>query len=152
MAFSLFKKKKKGLELPEKSDIDIPPAAPAMPEESVELPTFPAVEEAEPPVPAKPSSPVEDMEKQAIKGVEEELGERESLELKKPIFIEAKLYKGVMDDIGVLKSVLKDSNDSLQKIGDLKDDREKNYGVWHKQIEDIQRKLIYADNSLFGKK
>lgn len=152
MVFDLFKKKKKGLDLPEKSEIDIPPAPPMMPEESVELPTFPTPEATEPIKPESAMPSVEKMEASAIKGVEGELGEREDLELVRPIFIEANLYKGVMDDVGVLKSVLKDSTNRLQRIGELKDDREKNYGLWHKQIEDIQRKLIYADNSLFGKK
>ncbi|MBW2992122.1 hypothetical protein KY345_02800 [Candidatus Woesearchaeota archaeon] len=148
MVFNLFRKKKKAIG----PEIDIPPAPPSMPEESVELPTFPTPEEARPAPKMPASSAVEEMEKKAIKGVEEELGEREELELTKPIFIEAKLFKGVMDDIGVLRNVLKDGADRMQQISDLRDDREKNYGIWHKQIEDIQRKLIYADNVLFSKK
>lgn len=144
MAFNLFKKRKKEFEFPEKSDIEIPPAPSSIPEEDAELPTFPSAEEAAP-------STIEDVEKDAVRSVEESLEERESLELKKPLFIEARLYKGIIDDIGVLKTALKDNADKLTKISNLKDDREKNYSFWHKQIEDIQRKLIYADDSLFGK-
>ena len=154
MVFKLFKKKRK-LNLPERGEIDVPPA-PLLQEESVELPTFPTFEEemAEESKIKEDVTPsaVEDMERQAIKSVEGELWERDDLKLTKPIFIEARLYKAVIDDIGVLKNVLKDSADMLQTMSDLKDDREKNYGVWHKQIEDIQRKLIYADNSLFSKR
>ena len=158
MAFNLFKKKRKSLELPGKSELDIPPV-PSMPEKAVELPTFPTLEESRaeakaesPKMKEKPMPKVEEFERSAVRKVEEEVGDREGLELTKPIFIDAKLYKGVMDDIGVLKNVLKDSADSLVKISDLKDDREKNYSIWHKQIEDIQKKLIYADNTLFSKK
>ena len=147
MAFNLFKKKKKGPKMMEKPDIDIPPVS--MPEESMELPTFPTPEEMESP---KKESAVDEMERQAIRGVESELGERGEMELTRPIFIEAKLYKAVMDDVGVLKNILKDNTDRLQTISNLKDSREKSYGTWHKQIEDIQRKLIYADNTLFSKK
>lgn len=158
MVFKLFRKRKEEFEFPEKGEIEVPPAPPAIPEEPAELPTFPSVEEPEVEVKEKepemveeaPSS-VEEMEKESISGVKESLEEREGLELTKPLFIEAKLYKGIIDDISVLKNTLKDSADELMKMGDLKDDREKNYSVWHKQIEDIQRKLIYVDNSLFGK-
>lgn len=152
MGFKLFKKKSKGIGLMGKSDVDTPPISP-MEEESVELPTFPSAEEVKSSKPKeKDTSAVEKLEMGAVKGVEEELGERDDLELVRPIFIEAKLYRGVMDDVGVLKTVLKNNTESLTKIGDLKDDRERNYNKWHKQIEDIQRKLIYADNVLFGKK
>ena len=155
MSFKLFKKKQK-LELFGKGDIDVPPAPPLLQEESVELPTFPTFEEekneASTNIKEKNISTAEEMESQAIREVEDELGERETLELTKPLFIEARLYKAVMDDVGVLRNTLKDNADTLQTINDLKDDKEKNYGIWHKQIEDVQRKLIYADNSLFGKK
>jgi hypothetical protein len=154
MVFALFKKKKKDMGLPGKADIDIPPIPMgSMPEESIELPTFPSLEEFEKPKKkeAAPSS-VNEMEELAVKEVEDELEERGGLELTTPIFVEASFYKGVMDDLGVLKNVLKDSSDRLQMISDLRDDKEKNYNIWHKQIEDIQKKLIYADNSLFGKK
>jgi|GEM_PF-3581254 len=159
MAFNIFRKKDKAIGMPKRSELDIPPLP--IESEDVELPTFPSMEDFEkkPEIKAKPASKqkgkalhsVEDIEKEAVKEVEGELGEREELELKRPLFIEAKLYKGVMDDIGILKTKLKDSTDMLQKMSDLKDDREKSYSVWHKQIEDIQRKLMYADNSLFRK-
>ena len=148
MVFNLFKKKKKTLSGLDRTGLDIPPVS--MTEEDIDLPTFPSSEDIE--MPKSRTSEIGAMETEAIKDVESQLGEREDLELKKPIFVEAKLYKGVMDDVGVLKTVLKDSTDRLQTISDLKDSREKNYGVWHKQIEDIQRKLIYTDNVLFGKK
>jgi len=155
MVFKLFKKKER-FGLPEKGEIDIPPTPPLMQEEYPELPTFPTFEEEKTEGAGEKKdltiSAVDEMERQAIRGVEGELGEREELKLTKPIFVEARLYKAVMDDVGVLRNVLKDSADMLQTMSDLKDDKEKNYGVWHKQIEDIQRKLIYADNSLFGKK
>jgi hypothetical protein len=153
MGFNLFKKKSKGIALPGKEDIDFPPAPLGIgSDDSVELPTFPSLEDFDRPRKRGSSPEVEEIEKQAVKDVEGELGERGSLELTTPIFVEARLYKGVMDDLGVLKNVLKDSTDRLQMISDLRDDREKNYGVLHKQIEDIQRKLIYADNTLFSKK
>ena len=154
MVFNLFKKKGKNTDLSGKAEIDIPPIpARSMSEESIELPTFPSLEEFEKPKKreASPSS-VDEVEKQAINDVEEEMEERGSLELTTPIFVEAKFYRGVMDDLGVLRNVLKDSSDRLQMISDLRDDREKNYNIWHKQIEDIQKKLIYADSSLFVKK
>lgn len=158
MAFGLFKKIKKEFEFPERAEIEVPPTPLSIPkEEPFEFPMFPSAEEdkigAKAEKPKKEVAPptVENIEEEAVSSVKEGLEERESLELAKPLFIEGRLYKGMIDDIGVLKNTLKNSSDELMKIGDLKDDREKSYSVWHKQMEDIQRKLIYIDNILFGK-
>jgi hypothetical protein len=152
MVFDIFRKKKKSTGMPAKVDLDMPPSAGiSEAEEPLELPTFPTLEEYEKPGKGEVSD-VEDIEREAIGEVESELEGRGDIELKTPIFIEAKLYKGVIDDLTTLRNVLKDGADRLQTISDIRDDREKNYGICHKQIEDIQKKLIYADNSLFSKK
>jgi hypothetical protein len=153
MVFEIFRKKKRSIGMPARADIEIPPIPMISgAEEPLELPTFPTLEEAEKPGKREAISDVDEIERLAIKDVEEELEERENPELTTPIYVEARLYKGVMDDLGVLRNVLKDSADRLQMISDLMDDREKHYNIWHKQIDDIQRKLIYADNTLFSKK
>jgi hypothetical protein len=152
MVFDIFRKKKKSAGMPAKADLDMPPSAGfSATEEPLELPTFPTLEEYEKPG-KKEAADVDDIEKEAIEEVEGELEGREDFELKTPIFVEAKLYKGVIDDLTTLRNVLKDGADRLQTISDIRDDREKNYNIWHKQIEDIQKKLIYADSSLFSKK
>lgn len=153
MVFEIFRKKKRSIGMPMRADIETPPIPMISgDDETLELPTFPTFEEVEKPRRKEKISDVDEIERVAMKDVESELDERENLELTTPIYVEAKLYKGVMDDLGVLRNVLKDSADRMQTISDLRDDREKNYGVWHKQIDDIQRKLIYADNTLFSKK
>jgi hypothetical protein len=153
MVFEIFRKKKKSTGMPAKADLDAPPSSEfSAAEEPLELPTFPVLEDIEKPSRGESVSDVDYIEREAVGEVEGELGEREGLELTTPIFVEAKLYKGVISDLTTLRNVIKDSVDRLQTISDLRDDREKNYDVWHKQIEDIQKKLIYADNSLFSKK
>jgi hypothetical protein len=163
MAFNLFKRKKKEFDFPEGTDIDIPPAPPSIHEEAFELPTFPSIEEfdVEKAVGQKPkrakkteiaTSDIEEIERNAISAVQDNLEERENLELKTPLFVEANLYKGVIDDLGVLKAKLKDNADRLLTLGGLTEDKEKTYSVLQKQTEDMQRKLIYVDNTLFSKR
>lgn len=155
MAFNIFKKKK-AFDFPEKGDIEAPPVPPSLTEEP-ELPEFPSMEAEEVKVEAKPEAPkeekapepsVEEVEDKAVKAVEKDLEEAHEA---KPLFIEAKLYKGVLDEIGQIKNSLKDNEGILDKLADFKDDSEKNYNAWHKQVEDIQKKLIFVDRTLFNK-
>ncbi len=146
--FGKSKEKKEGFEFPEKEDLDIPPAPPSVTEEPTELPSFPVKEEK---VEVPEISPVDEAEDEAVQIVKEGLEERESLELAKPLYIKYKMYKAMLDEVSQIKIILKESEDTLTRLADFKDDEDKEFAKWRRELDDIQRKLIYADKVLFGK-
>jgi hypothetical protein len=157
MGFLDILKGKKKEELPEKRELDIPAAPPT----SEELPTFPSAKEAKKPEiteepiikPAeRPISPLERMEEAAVKEQKEVLEERDELELKRPIFIPIEQFRFIVDEMGLVKNILKENEDTLARVSEFKEDEDKEFNKWESQIKDIQKKLIYADKTLFGSK
>lgn len=146
--FGKSKAKKERFEFPEKEELDIPPAPPSVNEEPTELPSFPMREEM---AEAPEISPVDEAEEEAVQVVREGLEERESLELSKPLYIKYKMYKAMLDEIGQVKIILKESEDTLVRLADFEDDEDKEFAKWRRGLDDIQRKLIYVDKILFGK-
>ncbi len=145
-----FFKAKKRTEFPEKKGLIIPPA----PSTKEELPVFPSPEEVPriKEVPKSGLSPLEKAEKDAIITQEEELGEREELSLKKPIFVYIDAYKEMMKEVTSMSNTLKESEDGLIRVAQFKEDEDNEFKRWESHIKDIQRKLTYADKTLFGSK
>ena len=79
-----------------------------------------------------------------------ELEERDELKLRKPIFVYLDSYKEIMKEINVTQNTLKEGADSLSRVSDFKEDEDKEFKKWESHIKDIQRKLIYADKTLFA--
>ena len=142
MGFMDILKGKKRMEtrMPERRELEIPPAPP----KKEELPTFP--------IPKKRVvSPVEKIEEEAVKSQQEELEEREELKLRKPIFVDLDLYKEMINEITLINSTLKEGKDSLARMDEFREDEDKEFSKWENSIKDIQKKLIYADKTLFAK-
>ena len=131
---------------------------PAAPPTAEELPEFPSPKEIpeaeiekeaiEKPLP----SALERFEDRAVTSQEEELEERETLSLKKPIFVTLRAYKDMIDEIGLVNSLLKEGEDTLVRVAEFKEDEDKEFNKWESQIKDMQKKFIYVDRVLFGKK
>lgn len=75
--------------------------------------------------------------------------EPRKLNVDEPIFVEVQHYKALMDEISTVKNRLKESADVLQKVADLKESQEADFEKWHNTLQDIQRKLIFVDKTLF---
>lgn len=138
----LKRKEKDSFKFPSKEELDIPPAPSLRGTHHDEVPQFPM--EAEEP------EPMQHFEREAVKIEEAELEERDNLSLGKPIFIRSDLFKAMMDEVGVIKTTLKENEQIIGRVGDFKGDEDKEFDKWHNQILDIQRKLIYAEKTLFG--
>ena len=145
MGLKDFFKSKKKVGFPEKKELEIPPAPPT----KEELPSFPSPEEIPEVKEEKAPSVVEKREGYAIKTQQEELEEREDLTLRKPIFVYLDMYKEMINEIGLTLTTLKESSDSLARVAEFKEDEDKEFNKWGTQIKDIQRKLTYADKTLF---
>ncbi len=130
-------KKKENFKFPSKEELDIP-TAPSMKSEVMEAPEFPALEHEDMLVAEMDSHEMETEE------------ENEDTSLAKPIFIRSDYFKAMMNEVGVIKTTLKESDIILGRVEDFKGDQDKEFEKWHIQIKDIQNKLIYAEKTLFG--
>lgn len=131
-----------------KVDIEVPSAPPS----EEELPEFPS--------PAKESrkdakaavekkSEAKRVEELAVRSEKQELHKMEQHEVKKPIFVKIDAYKDMTDEIGLIKTNLKEAEDLVKRVAEFKEDEDKEFNKWQDQLNDIQKKLIFADKILF---
>lgn len=142
------KSKRESFDFPEREELDIPPAPPSVGDE---FGNFPSAELSSEDLSFEEETPVEEVEDEAVRVVSNDLKSRESLEITKPIFVRYKLYKAMLDDVGQLKIILKEAEDTLDRMEDFKEDEDKEFLKWRRELDDIQRKLIFVDKTLFGK-
>lgn len=69
--------------------------------------------------------------------------------LKKPIFVEVNDYRKIVKEIGSIKKDSKKSKDVTQSLEGLKTKMESKLKVWNKELEKIQRNLVFMDKVLF---
>ena len=152
----IFKSKSKNIEEPVRRKLEVPAAPPS----KEELPTFPTPDEVpgikkEEKLPKLSEMPkgqthLERTEKYAVEKTEDELAQRDDLRLKKPIFVDLENYRELMKEMTIIGSTLKEGADSLARVADFKEDENKEFKKWEASLKDIQRKLIYADKTLFA--
>ncbi len=66
-----------------------------------------------------------------------------------PLYINLSGYKAVMVTVDDIRDNLKQSNDHLDTINSLKNRQDSALEAWHSSLENIQRKMIFIDRSLF---
>lgn len=162
-----FKFGKKKEQFPSFSDLDIPP--PPLPSEA-DIPQ-PIAEEDHPPselpeikpsefenmphfeefpeLPPIESVPEEKEPELTLAQKEEMRGELEAKEITQPIFVKSSQFKNVLFEINSIREKLKESETILSDLEDIKEDRESQFKKWNSQLEDIQKKLMLMDKTLF---
>jgi len=68
----------------------------------------------------------------------------------KPIFIKVDKYRAILGELSNIKSIIKNANASISALHSLKESEDSELEEWRSRIEDLERKLIYIDDSLFG--
>ena len=118
--------------------------------ESVSLPPPPLpVEAPEAPEEIEPISAPEPME---IEEVEEpEMQHEKPIPRDGPVFVSVQDYQEILNGVNSIKSKLGEVDDSFKKLNNIKTGQEKELEEWRKALEDVQRKLTYVDEVLFGK-
>jgi len=140
-----------------KEELEAPPAPPEYrvrtlqkEQPTVEVKTEePKVEEV---VSTERETKVTPLERRAVSKTKEQLAVREGLVLTKPIFVMAENFMEMVREISSANSVLRKSNDELKRLDELKTDKDKEFEKWKRSLEDIQRKLIFVDKTLFEAK
>ena len=151
-----FLKKEKQLKFPEKKRLEVPSVPPLK-----SLPKFPEKEVtarikeavAKPKKQQKqifsPEDTLAAIEEAAVTAQKHLLGKREHLELTRPLFVDVLLFREVIDEIASISGRLKESHDSLSRLEEFREDEEKEFKRWRSNVQDIQKKLIYVDKTLF---
>ena len=138
-------------------DFEVPPpptlpTAPAVPVVA-HIPVAKSVAPAPTPTPAKSTSTYGSSSQ-----FDRLIGREEKSELRelrthehyaKPIFVEVDDYRKVLDYVAGIKTDIKDSENILTRLQDIKTSKEKEFEKWRNFLEDVERKLLYVDKTLF---
>jgi len=153
---------------PSADELDVPPIPPALNEGEdlgltsigEEIPPPPSLEEEKiPPFPSpleeeKEGEPIENivLKEAAERKAKQIILAREKEEAKeelKPLFVRAEKFKDALREINSIKADLKRSEDAIVAIGDIMDNKEREFIKWHGILDDIEKKLMLADKILF---
>ena len=66
-----------------------------------------------------------------------------------PVFVKIHDYKEVLDILDVMKQKIKETNDSLAKIKELKTQEDLEIKDWEKNLEDINKRITFIDKAFF---
>ncbi len=72
-------------------------------------------------------------------------------EIRRPLFIRTDQYKDVRENTIELKKNLEEIDETYYRIDNLMQEQESEFNIFKKSLEDIQRKLIYVDKTIFEK-
>lgn len=119
------------------------PEAPALDLPKLEKPAFP-----------KPSQLVlegEELERDAVRKEMKFVKARDHLVVQKPVFVEGLQYRKMLTDITYLRTMLQEGEEHLAHWDHVETSKDTHFEHMRVTIEQVQRKLLYMDKSLFDK-
>jgi len=117
-----------------------------LPEEMPRFEEKPVIPKRAPMLTAR-KMPFERMEKAAV--MEEKSILRHEAVSAKPIYIKLGTFRGIRKSMSVIKNDLKNADETLVKLQHRKDVHDKEFTKWQKTMEDLQKKVIFIDKTLF---
>lgn len=176
MIFSkLLKKKTKKLDIPPPppaldippppEDLDLPELPPlpeeimseekkgTTPEPPMKFPEFPKIEpitEEVMPIKPIPTLPTHEFEpKKKEKKETTVVKEKRFPSVGKDIFVKADQYKEILESVDVTKRKIRESEKILERLNEIKNIKDNEFEKWRTLLEDIERKSVYIDKTLF---
>src|SRR3989344_2930521 len=67
----------------------------------------------------------------------------------KHLFVSVQDYKIVFDNVELIKNKLKQTDDILVRLHEIKKEQEDGLEAWKQHLENVQQKLVYVDQMLF---
>ena len=123
------------------------PIFPEIPEDAPsELPPFPEMKRE---IPRINMGKIEEEDAKKEKALLEKARERR---IEKPIFVRVEDFKQVLADINEIKAEIKNAEDCLVQITEVKNEKDKGYNAWNSELKDLERKFIFIDKTLFETK
>ncbi len=68
-----------------------------------------------------------------------------------PIFVNVGNYKESLSNVNIIRNKIKESMDTLEKLNEIKNSKDKYFEQFRSKLEDLQRKSLYVDKNLFEK-
>ena len=66
-----------------------------------------------------------------------------------PVFVKITDYKDVVDVIDLIRAKIKQINETLLKINELKNQEDAELELWKNELKDIENKMNFIDQALF---
>ncbi|MBN1544727.1 hypothetical protein JW898_04665 [Candidatus Woesearchaeota archaeon] len=73
-------------------------------------------------------------------------------EPKGPLFIRTDRFRAIIDDIEQVRAKFKEEDDTFFRITEIKNAQDQKFEEFRQSLEDVQRKLLFIDRSLFEAK
>ena len=70
-------------------------------------------------------------------------------EMNGPKYIRSDRFKAVLDDIAQIKAKFKEEDDFFFRINDIKSAQDQKFEDFRQSLEDVQRKLLFIDKTIF---
>ena len=69
-----------------------------------------------------------------------------------PIFVNVNSYRDALNCVTSIRRKIKEGENHLQKLNEIKNSKDKYFEQFRTKLEDLQRKSLYVDKSLFERK
>ena len=66
-----------------------------------------------------------------------------------PVYVRIEEYKDVLDVMNMIRNKIDDAKETLAKINELKNEEDAELELWHTGLEEVERKVIFVDKTLF---
>ena len=128
------------------------PSIPDLDELEKKLPTIKPLKMKELP----PLGPIIEQDEPQIHAgpIEEEMPQRMGKKIiaEGPTFVNVSEYKQAIHNINIIKAKMREADNALNSLNKIKNEKDKYFEQFRSKLEDLQRKSLYIDKSLFGGK
>lgn len=108
-------------------------------------PIQPKIVEQQPPPPIEPE-PQPEVEKAEPRAV---IKEQKIPAMGKEMFVKADKYREILESIDIVRRKVRQSENLLKRMDEIKNIKDKEFEKWRNLLEDIERKSVYIDKTLF---
>ena len=93
-------------------------------------------------------SPYQNIEKEASR---EEMGLLKHKKAKGPIYVRIERFRNILANSNTIKNNLRIASQSIERLSEIDENRDRVFGKWHDAMMDMQKKFIFMDKSVFKK-
>ena len=67
-----------------------------------------------------------------------------------PLFVDVETFREVVEEVNIIKSILKETEDAAERTQNFSDDEETEFRRWKNLIYETHKNLMYCEKILFG--
>lgn len=97
------------------------------------------------PIPTLPSKEAEE----GVKRPKVVVKEQKFPGMGRDMFVKADKYKEILEGVDTIKRKVKESEDILESLNEIKNIKDEEFEKWRTLLEDVERKSVYIDKTLF---